>query len=104
LTDVRKQKNVGADAVNQHGRYYELKRTWAVAGLGGSRTQRILRARDEEERFVLAVVAGLEEGFNTEVRLVANPLRRLQWEPVVDMEVSGLLTTTWSPDTLGDAE
>lgn len=53
---------------------------------------------------MLAVVAGLEEGFNTEVRLVANPLRRLQWEPVVDMEVSGLLTTTWSPDTLGDAE
>jgi hypothetical protein len=100
LTDTRKQMNVGADAVDQHGRYYELKaHVGEMPDTVGLQASEFRRAREQKERFVLAVVAGLEEAYETQLRLVADPLMRLKWEPNVDIEVSGLLTASWRPDS-----
>lgn len=105
LEDVRKQKNVGADAVDQHGRYYELK---AHAGDMPDTVRlepsEFKRADEQKEGFVLAVVAGLEEGYESNVRLVADPLKRLKWEPNVEIVLSGLTATTWAPTAAADIE
>jgi hypothetical protein len=99
LTDVHKQPNVGADAVDQHGRYYELKvHVGERPDSESLQPSEFRRATDEEDRFILAVVSGLEEGFKPEIRLIADPLHRLRWEPNVDIVVSGISEASWTPE------
>lgn len=98
LTDIRRQHNVGADAIDQDGRYYELKaHTGEMPDAVRLEPSEFRRAQDEQENFILAVVAGLEEGTETQLKLIADPLRRLTWQPNVEMVVSGLITAAWSP-------
>lgn len=103
LTDTRKQSNVGADAVDEDGRFYELKaHAGELPDSVGLEPSEFLRAQEQKNRFILAVVAGLEDGYAATVRLVADPLRRLRWEPDVDIQVHGLTKVRWAPK--GDLE
>lgn len=79
LRDIRDQPGVGADAMDDEGRYYELK---VHAGqipdqvqLQGSELQRALTTSD----FYLVLVGNVERGHgDPELRIIADPLRQLR--------------------------
>lgn len=48
------------------------------------------RAFREGERFFLAVVAGLEEGYETVVKIFPNPLRTLAFKPSTSVTLAGI--------------
>jgi hypothetical protein len=91
LTDVRKQPNVGADAVDDDGRYYELKaHLGAVPDEINLTPSEFERARQQRDRYFLCLVGGLEEGFDAIVKVVPDPLARLPWHPDDDIVISGI--------------
>ncbi len=81
LVDIRGQRGVGADALDEkEGRYYELK----VSGgnepdVVSFTTSEVMRAASAGDKFVLAVVSGVE-GANAgpTVRLIFDPLKELE--------------------------
>lgn len=81
LVDVRGQHGVGADALDEEmGLYYELKVSSGNEPNTVSLTaSEVKRAADEEGKFVLAVVSGVEgaDACPT-VRLIFDPLRELE--------------------------
>jgi hypothetical protein len=86
LQDLRRQLNVGADAIDRSGRFYELKVHGGAAPDTISLTaSEVERARDP--RFFLVVVSGVEAGTtDPEVRFISNPLYHLI--PVGDGSIS----------------
>lgn len=110
LTDVRHQPNVGADAVDDKGRYYELK---VHAGpipntvkLEDSQIQRALTTKD----FYLALVGNMEDGQgDPEVWIIHDPIHHLRPEPQGAVHLTGVhsvqvaQSTTFSkPDQVDD--
>ena len=93
LTDVRHQPNVGADAVDNHGRFYELK---VHAGpipdtvkLEDSQIQRAMTTED----FYLVLVGNVEDGLgNPEVRIIHDPLHHLTVQPQGAVHLTGVLS------------
>lgn len=90
INDLRSQRNVGADAMDDLGRYYELK-VYAEAepaqiDMTDSEVQRAQSSPD----FFLVVVSGLEEssGARPTVRVIVDPLNQLRLAPRGN--------TTWS--------
>jgi len=81
LVDVRGQRGVGADALDQEaGRYYELKvSSGNEPDVVSMTTSEVIRAAATKDRFVLAVVSGVEgaDACPT-VRLVPDPLKQLE--------------------------
>ena len=81
LVDVRAKRGVGADALDEEeGRYYELKVSGGsepdVVSLTASE---VMRAAEADDKFVLAVVSGVEgDDACPTVRLVLDPLRELE--------------------------
>jgi hypothetical protein len=93
LTDVRHQLNVGADAVDDHGRYYELKvHAGAIPDavrLEDSQIQRAMTTAD----FYLVLVGNVEERQgNPEVRIIHDPLHHLQVQPQGAVHLTGVLS------------
>lgn len=80
VNDLRQQRGVGADAVDELRQYYEVKMS-SGAEFPKEITltaNEVKRAR--EPKFFLAVVAGLEQGSGQlRVRFIADPLRQLYW-------------------------
>ena len=102
LYDIRDQDNVGADATDQNGRYYELKaHAGGLEDYEGLQPSSFLLAQREKTNFVLAVVTGLEEGYESQIRLLADPLKQLDWQPEVDIQLRGLSKVAWN--RVGDA-
>ena len=96
IDDLRTQRGVGADAVDQLERYYELK---AFAGpepgevtLTESEAQRALSTPD----FFLVVISNLEEGADgpTTIRIVTDPLNQLRPTTRGKITLSGLREAT----------
>lgn len=58
------------------------------AGFDGKPSQR--RGLREGHKFFLAVVAGLEEGYDTVVKIFPNPLRTLEFEPSTSVTLAGI--------------
>lgn len=93
LADVRHQPNVGADAVDNHGRFYELK---VHAGpipdtvkLEDSQIQRAMTTED----FYLVLVGNVEDGQgNPEVRIIHDPLHHLTVQPQGAVHLTGVLS------------
>lgn len=48
------------------------------------------RAKERKGKFLLVLVSGLEEGFETEIRIYADPLDTLPWVPKGAVSISGL--------------
>ncbi len=79
IIDVRTQRNVGADAVDEQDNFYELKvfagRERDDVELTASEVQRARTAQS----FFLVVVSNIEgDDAQPTVRLIADPLQRLQ--------------------------
>lgn len=105
LTDVRDQPNVGADAVDDCGRYYELKvHSGAIPDTVRIEDSQMRRAMTTED-FYLVLVGNVEEGQeNPEVRIIHDPLHHLQVEPQGALNLTGVLSAavarfwTFKPD------
>ena len=83
LTDVRHQPNVGADAVDDRGRYYELKvHQGAIPDTVKLEDSQIQRAMAAPDDFFLVIVGNVEDGNgNPEVRIIHDPLHHLTVQP-----------------------
>ena len=90
LTDLRRFRNVGADSILELKDFFEIK---ASAGDLPSTEQltrsEFERAKLEKKKFFLAVITGLEVGFETVVRIYNDPVRTLDWSPSTGVIFSG---------------
>jgi hypothetical protein len=91
LADFRDLRRVGADSVDNLRRFFELK---AYEGempdtvrFEATQHERASRARSA---FFLAVVAGLEEGKPTVIRIISNPLGELEWRRTSSLTLAGV--------------
>jgi hypothetical protein len=93
LTDVRHQPNVGADAVDDRGRYYELKvHQGAIPDTVKLEDSQIQRAMAAPDDFFLVVVGNVEDGQgNPEVRIIHDPLHHLTVHPQGAVHLTGIL-------------
>lgn len=94
LTDVRHQPNVGADAVDDHDRYYELKVHHGAipdtVKLEDSQIQRAMAAPDD---FFLVIVGNVEDGQgNPEVKIIHDPLHHLVVQPQGAVHLTGVMS------------
>ncbi|MFH8384202.1 hypothetical protein ACH4E7_25190 [Kitasatospora sp. NPDC018058] len=94
--DQRGKQNVGADAVDSAGRYYEIK------AHGGARPSDVTltaaeykRAWEQGENYVLVIAEHLNEGSGGKpvLTLISDPLTKLDLEPVSDVRLKGLRRT-----------
>ncbi|XRQ09244.1 hypothetical protein ACN3XK_74415 [Actinomadura welshii] len=94
LTDVRHQPNVGADAVDNHGRYYELKvSAGALPDTVKLEDSQIQRAFITSDKFYLVLVGNVEAGQgNPEVRIIHDPLHHLKPAPYGAIHLKGALS------------
>ena len=110
LTDVRHQPNVGADAVDDRGRYYELKvHQGAIPDTVRLEDSQIQRAMAAPDDFFLVLVANVEDGQgNPEVRIIHDPLHHLSVQPQGAVHLRGVLSAevarswTFGPVVGGD--
>jgi hypothetical protein len=95
LKDFSKLRGIGADAAIDLKKFFEIK---ASAREMPDRVELTLnevdRARLSSDSFYLVVVSGLEEGYETVLRIYKNPLRSLNWCPSRTIIVSGLRSKT----------
>ncbi len=91
MTDLRRFRNVGADSILDLKDFFEIK---ASAGDIPSTEEltrsEFERAKKAKKNFYLAVVTGLEEGYETTVRIYNDPVRTLDWSPSSKVIFSGL--------------
>lgn len=94
LTDVRHQPNVGADAVDDRGRYYELKvHQGAIPDTVKLEDSQIQRAMAAPDDFFLVLVGNVEDGQgNPEVRIIHDPLHHLTVQPQGAVHLKGVLS------------
>jgi hypothetical protein len=93
LHDVRHQPDVGADAVDDEGRFFELKvhgtQMQDVVKMEGSQIERALST----DKYYLVVIGNVENtGQPTEVRLIHDPLHQLKKETQSSVHLSGVLS------------
>lgn len=92
LTDVRHQPNVGADAVDEHGRFYELKvHQGPIPDSVKIEDSQVQRAMESPDEFFLVVIGNVEEGQgNPEVRIIHDPLHHLEVQPQGAVHLTGV--------------
>lgn len=94
LRDLRARRGIGADAALNIG-LFEIKSFGREAPNSLSLTRNEAeRARREKDRFILAIISGLEAGYQTEVRLIADPLKSLNWSSTSGVTLSGIKDAT----------
>lgn len=91
LQDYHHLRGVGADALDRLQRYFEVKASYGAmpeeVTLTANEVERALR---EGKDFFLAVIAGLEQGYETVVRIISNPLRELRVKPKTSVTLTGI--------------
>lgn len=92
LTDVRHQPNVGADAVDNHDRFYELKvHQGAIPDTVKLEDSQIQRAMAAPDKFFLVLVGNVEDGQgNPEVKIIHDPLHHLVVQPQGAVHLTGV--------------
>lgn len=94
LRDLRKVANLGADVVDNLKKYFEIKSAAGdmpdVVSLQYSELERSLER--PAGHWFLVVVSGLEQGYETSVRFIADPLRHLTWADHGSVSLSGVRT------------
>ncbi|WP_345961628.1 hypothetical protein ABDE16_03580 [Streptomyces sp. BRB040] len=90
LRDLRAQRGVGADSVDELNRFYEVKSFLGAEEDSVSLTPHEYERATTENDFFLVVVSGLqrEAGVPTTMRIILDPLRKLSARP------SGAVTLT----------
>jgi hypothetical protein len=91
LGDFSALRGIGADSIDNLKRFFELK---VFAGdapdevrFEASEFERAVRAR---KAYFLAVVSGLEEGKETQIRMFADPVRTLPWRRSSQIRLGGI--------------
>ncbi len=91
VSDFQALRGIGADGVIDWRTFVELK---AVARETPAQVvfteKEFLRAKERKGEFLLVVVSGLEEGFDTEITIYENPLLSLPWTVRGAVSVNGL--------------
>jgi hypothetical protein len=94
LRDLRKVANLGADVVDNLDKYFEIKSSAGempdVVSLQYSELERSFER--PRGHWYLVVVSGLEDGYETKVRFIADPLRHLTWADQGSVSLSGVRT------------
>jgi hypothetical protein len=93
VNDCRDQQGVGADAIDDAQRYFELK---AHEGempdeetLSGNQAEQAIMQRGN---YYLVVVSGLEQGYDTRVRFIRDPVHVLDLRPGSSVVLAGIRT------------
>ncbi len=95
MRDYRHLRGTGADALDRLRRFFELKAHYGPMPNDISLTDaEHKRAVEERGKFVLAVVAGLEEGYETVVKVIPDPLRNLSFKPSTSITLTGIRGAT----------
>lgn len=91
LEDFSGLRGVGADSIDNLKRFFELK---VFAGdapdevrFEASEFERAVKARKD---YFLAIVSGLEEGGDTQIRIFADPVRTLPWRRTSQIRLGGI--------------
>jgi hypothetical protein len=91
LRDFRHLRGVGADALDKIRRFFEIKSSFGempdTITLTANEAERALQ---EGENFFLALVAGLEEGYETVIKIVPNPLKNLTIQKNTSVTLTGV--------------
>lgn len=108
LVDVRHEPNVGADAIDDRGRYFELKvHQGAIPDTVKLENSQIERAMAATDKFFLVLVGNVEEGQGSpEVRIIHDPLHHLKVQPQGAVHLTGILSAevaqSWTFEQIGD--
>lgn len=91
VEDYQNVSGLGADGAIDWETFIEMKSFAREAPTTVSLTEsEFLRAQERKEKFYLVVVSGLEEGFDTQIRLYINPLGSLPWTLKGSISLGGL--------------
>jgi hypothetical protein len=91
IVDFRKRHGVGADGVVNWKTFVELKTNGrAMPSYVTMTNAEYERAKERGKDFILALVYGLEEGQETEARLIVDPARNVSVSPVNGIRLVGL--------------
>jgi hypothetical protein len=91
LEDIRDQGGVGADAIDDTGRYYELKsHSRDIPAQELLEESEFKRALEEGENYVLCIVSGLEQGQKDDVKFIVDPLHCLPWWTTSNIVIGGI--------------
>jgi len=94
LQDYRHLRGIGADALDKLKRYFEIK-----AHYGPMPDEITLTANEaerafiEKDKFFLAIISGLEQGYDTIVRIVPNPLQSLKPKSSTSVTLCGITSS-----------
>ena len=81
----------GADTGDGLKRFFEIKAySQEMPDIVNIEMSEILRAQEAGKDFYLAVVAGLEEGYQTVIKLFAKPLETLDWMQGTSFKLTGV--------------
>ncbi|MCI0582616.1 MAG: ATP-binding protein [Chloroflexi bacterium] len=90
--DFRAIRRLGADVVDDLKRFFEIKASFGPGGdsvsLTAHEAKRAQTAKPGE--FFLAVITGLEKGYQTHVRIIPDPLDTLEWGEDGTLTLTGL--------------
>ena len=91
LEDFSALRGIGADSIDNLKRFFELK---AFAGDAPDEVRfeasQFERAVKERKDYFLAVVSGLEEGKDTQIRIFADPVRTMPWRRTSQIRLGGV--------------
>ncbi|MFB9985765.1 protein NO VEIN domain-containing protein [Mesorhizobium kowhaii] len=91
LVDFRSRHGVGADGAIDWKTFVEMKATGrAPQGSIEMSNAEYERAKERGNDFILALVSGLEDGYQDEVRLIFDPARRAAVRPLNGVKLVAL--------------
>ena len=91
LKDFTKLKMVGADTGDDLSRFFEVKAySGEMPDVVSIEPSQALRAQRSGKDFYLAVIAGLEEGYPTVIKLFSKPLDTLDWMSGTSVKLAGI--------------
>lgn len=94
LKDFRHLQGMGADAFDRLERAFEIKSfAMAMPDQVSLTANEFARALKDGKKYCLAVVAGLEEGYETIVRIIADPVHTLDPQKSTTVVLGGIRGT-----------
>ncbi|MFE5511667.1 hypothetical protein ACFQ9J_13740 [Streptomyces sp. NPDC056529] len=92
LRDLRAQRGLGADAMDEQDRFYEIKSTLSTEQDSVSLTLHEYERALTEKDFFLVIVSGLDRSTSTPptVRIILDPLRHLTLRAAPDVLLTGI--------------
>ncbi len=91
LVDLQSYRGIGADGALDQSTFIEMKSFARAAPSEITVTEtEFRRAEASKANFYLVIVSGLEEGFETELRIYINPTKNLPWTPKGQVSIGGL--------------